>query len=94
MIDLPKGYKGCWHGFNYGDVSQQWLLVFSQQAYDREIKMLDKNMLKQAERSRKAFKQVMTKPFACEVDAMNFLSQWVITQQSQKVVNVSIRAVG
>ena len=94
MIDLPKGYKGYWHDSNYGDVSQQWLLVYSEQAYHREIKTLNKNMLKQAEQSRKSFKRLMAEPFACEEDARKSVAHWVKSQKSQKVSNIHIRVVG
>jgi len=94
MIDLPKGYKGYWHDSNYGGVLQQWLLVYSEQAYHREIKTLDKNMLKQAEVCRKSYKKLMKEAFACEEDARKGIVKWEKTQQSQKVANIQIRSVG
>ena len=34
--ELEKGYKIAQHVSNYGGIEQHWLLVFSEQAYERE----------------------------------------------------------
>ena len=46
MIQLDHGYCAQEYDSNYADVSQRWIVYFSQAAYGREIKTLAKNYLK------------------------------------------------
>ena len=80
------GYQGVWHKSNYGGVEQKWLLVRSEQATKRERHSLDKRMLKQAEQSRKTFKKLCQKEFACEVDARTAIDEWQGKQPTLGVV--------
>lgn len=94
MTELPKGYKGQWYDSNYAQVPQQWLIIYSDQAYKREQITFDKQMLKQAELTRKSFKKLIAQPFACEKDAKAQLEKWQNKQKFQQVANVAIKAVG
>lgn len=58
---------------------QRWLLVFSQEAYQREVKTLKKTYHKQSLREYKAFLKLSQQPFACEQDALKALKKF--TQQ-------------
>lgn len=53
----------------YGGVKQEWLVIFSQEAYQREIISLRKNYLKQSSEELKTFGQLCKKKFSCEADA-------------------------
>jgi transposase len=67
--ELPDGYKIASMESNYGDVPQRWLLVFSQQAYDREVKTLNKKIKKEHESLKKALWHLSNEEFACAHDA-------------------------
>lgn len=71
-----KGYYGKWYTSNYGGVSQRWLLVFSQKAYEREVKAKRKQIDKGAEKEEKAFKKLIKKAFSCQKDALNTLEEF------------------
>jgi transposase len=43
-----KGYKTAEFESNYGEVQQRWILVYSEQAYSREKKTLEKKLEKQS----------------------------------------------
>jgi transposase len=58
---ICDGYQGVWHTSHYGDVEQKWLLIRSEQATKREHHTLNSRMLKQAEGSRKTFKNYAIK---------------------------------
>ncbi len=94
MTELSKGYKGQWHDSNYADVSQQWLIIYSEQAYKREKITFDKQIHKQSELTRKSFKKLMAQSFACETDARAQLDKWQKKQKFQQVTDVNIKAVG
>jgi transposase len=82
---IGEGYEGVWHDSDYGGVKQKWLLVHSEQATKRERHNLDKRMLKQAEQSRKTFKKLCQREFACEADALAAIEQWREKQPSLDV---------
>ncbi len=44
---LDKGYKATSFSSTYGAVPQRWLLVFSQQAYTREMATLQRTIEKE-----------------------------------------------
>ena len=68
-IQLENGYKIHAFNTNYKKVQQRWCLVFSEQAYAREIKTLNKNIKKQKEKANKLLKAFMDKEFDCDLDA-------------------------
>ena len=45
-LDKEKGYKGYETTISYGNVKQRWLLVASEQAYQKAAKTLDKQIQK------------------------------------------------
>lgn len=52
---------------------QRWLLVFSEQAYYREQKTLEKKITKEAEKLRQALRHLGNQIFHCEKDAIKAL---------------------
>lgn len=67
--ELENGYKFCSQVSNYGEVRQRWMLVFSAQAYEREIKTLDKHIKNEYEAIKKEMKHLSNDAFACIPDA-------------------------
>ena len=68
-IQMPDGYRITAMQSNYGNVPQRWLLVFSQQAYEREIKTFDKKIEKEKAEFEKTLWHLSNQSFACEKDA-------------------------
>jgi transposase len=64
-----EGYKMAAFNSCYAGIKQRWLLVFSEQAYKREEKTLQKKLLKQEEALTKSLCQLSNEIFACEIDA-------------------------
>ena len=71
---MDKGYKVAPFESSYGDVQQRWLLVYSEQAYQREKKTLDKNIKKKGKELKKALWHLGNRIFGCEKDAKAALS--------------------
>ena len=57
----------------YGGIPQRWLLVFSEQAYRREKKTLEKKIEKEAEALKQALWHFGNQEFDCEGDALKAL---------------------
>lgn len=58
----------------YGDINQRWVIKYSPQAYQRGLKTVNKNCLKQSKAEHKAFNKLCKQDFACEADALAALS--------------------
>ena len=62
MVELIPGYFGKEVKSEYGGVAQRWLVIFSQGAYERELKTME-NPRQRTERSHKAVSQSVSTSF-------------------------------
>lgn len=69
MRKLDNGYAIHPATSQYGGVQQRWLIVYSEQAEQRELKRLNKQVARAAIQAKKAFKTLQNQEFACEKDA-------------------------
>lgn len=65
-----KGYSYREIETTYADIKQRWLIVFSQQAYNKEYETLVKAVRKECDTKDKEFWHLSNKAFACEADAI------------------------
>ena len=72
--DQGKGYQTARYQSNYGEVQQRWLLVYSEQAHQREIKTLEKQLDKQEQQLGKTLRSASKQEFSCEQDAQTALA--------------------
>ena len=66
--DQGNGYKVCPIGVNY-EVQQSWCVVYSEQAFKREMLTFERNLAKAREVASKAFWHLSCKEFGCKIDA-------------------------
>ena len=64
-----NGYQWSEFCSLYGGIKQRWLLVYSQQAFKREQKTLEKNIAKEKKEAVKKCQQLRAKIFGCAHDA-------------------------
>lgn len=76
LEELEAGYAGKEFISGYGGVEQRWLLVYSEQAYLRESKTLEKRVQKEKDEATRELKRWSHTEFDCEVDAKEALSRW------------------
>jgi transposase len=69
MTVLDNGYAIHATTSEYGGVRQRWLVVYSEQAAQRELKQLNKRVTRAATEAEKALKTLNNQQFACEKDA-------------------------
>jgi transposase len=72
--DQGEGYKTAEFKSNYGEIAQRWLLVFSDQAYKREQKTLERKLTKQEETLQKELWHIGNNKFNCASDAVKSLA--------------------
>jgi len=73
LKEIAAGYFGIEICSIYGGVPQRWLLIYSEQAYTREQKTLEKKIQKELEVRKKEIKALASQEFDCECDARNAL---------------------
>ncbi|MBA3814448.1 MAG: IS1634 family transposase [Alphaproteobacteria bacterium] len=86
---LENGYKICVKNATYKDVEQRWALVYSEQAFDREIKTLEKNITQEYESLTKALEGLKGHTFGCEKDAREALHQITKRMKYHRVEHVT-----
>lgn len=74
-VERENGYKTAEHQSFYGGIEQRWLLVFSEQAYQREKKTLEKKFKKEEESLKKELWHFGNEKFHCEQDALKALDE-------------------
>jgi transposase len=91
MHRIDRNYSSQEVGGVYGGVKQRWIVVFSQQAYDRDLRTLNQRALKHSEREHKNFVTLCRRPFACRQDALQAWETFQQTRRSLDVPEVDIR---
>jgi len=76
MCELAAGYQGQEVVCEYAEVAQRWLVIFSQAAYNRELKTLEKAQAKELEKAQKAWRKLAGQTFNCQADAEKALAQF------------------
>lgn len=69
--ELENGYKMFVQHVTYGNVEQRWVLIYSQQAYDKEIITLEKNIAQEFDEITKLLKHLKNKEYGCEAEVNN-----------------------
>lgn len=86
---LDNGYKICVKSVTYKGVAQRWALVYSEQAFAREIKTLEKKIVQEHETLVKALEGIKNHTFGCEKDARDGLRQIIKTMKYHQVEHVT-----
>ncbi len=67
--ELEDGYRMCPIELCHQDVHQRWVIIFSNHAYQREIKTLEKNITQEHEQQTKALWHLSHQNYQCQEDA-------------------------
>jgi transposase len=74
---LGEAYKFIGFKSNYSGIDQRWLLVFSKEAYTRELLTLKKNYAKLSQKEYQDFLKLSRECFDCQVDAKKAFENFV-----------------
>jgi transposase len=75
MREAGDGYRILPLCNSYGGIKQRWLLVYSEQAYARESKQLDKRVVRAEAAAATAWRTLQQTTFQCPADAQTALNQ-------------------
>jgi transposase len=92
-LPLSTGYQYVPLKSAYADIEQRWLLIFSQEAYDREIQTLRKNYLKRSEKEYDDFAKLCKVHFGCEKDAQKAINAFALNLKYLTINDISIKRV-
>lgn len=71
---LAEGYRYMSFSTIYAGVEQRWLVIYSEAARERAAKQVDKQLLKQGDKERKAFDELRREAFHCPQDTWRALA--------------------
>ncbi len=91
MEEIGNGYRLVEIGSQYGNIPQRWVLVFSEQAQKREKKTLEKRIKKEIEEKGKVLKNLRSKEFGCQKDALTALRSF---EKKAQIPQVSTSTTG
>ncbi len=77
MVQLEDGYTIHPTTSCYGGVGQRWLVIYSEQAAQRELKQLNKRVSRASTQAEKVLKKLNSQEFACEKDARQAVAKVV-----------------
>jgi transposase len=75
-ISLEKRYSMSAQKSNDGEVEQRWIVIFSEQADQKEIKTANQVLVKKEELLKKEIKKVQAKIFDCQKDGEHYLNDF------------------
>jgi transposase len=93
MKPLSPGYQYRMTRSEYGGVPQRWAVIYSQEAYEKELHTLKKNYLKDSEKALKAWEKLSNEQFSCEKDARKNLETFCKKNPVLKVNNPEIEVI-
>lgn len=76
MLPCGDGYFYREIESNYANVKQRWMIVFSEKAYEKESKNIDKKILKAEEKHRLELKKLCRREYSCQSDALKDLKRF------------------
>jgi len=76
MTPLADGYWGQELKSDYGGIAQRWLVVFSQAAFERELKTLERKQARELATAEKGWRKLCRQSFSCEADAEKAVVQF------------------
>jgi len=91
MYPIDDNYRYLEVCSEYGKVKQRWVIIYSQEAYERDVKALNRRALKGSEAEQKAFNKLCRRAFACREDALRAWEKFQNTLQYTTVPDLVIR---
>jgi transposase len=76
-LPMADGYRYVPLTSDYCDIEQRWILIFSQEAYQRELITLKKKFVKESEQEYKDFLKLCKVAFDCKQDAAKAMNTFV-----------------
>ena len=92
-------YSCCAVNSQYGNITQKWIVVASEEMKIREMKTYDKNVSKRFKAALKELKQISAVSYACEADARSAFSRYLLDNtfvipDHSEIVTINKRADG
>jgi transposase len=93
MRPLADGYRYHEEVVTYREITQRWMVVYSEARQQRSRRTVEKQLRTQSEAELKAFKHLRRTPFACAADAQQALEAFTQALQVTRLERGRIRMV-
>ena len=93
FIPIDDNYSYQEYESNYAGIDQRWVVVYSEAAYAREVKTLNKKVKKKIEKELKGFDKFCKIEFACEADALKAVAKFKKKCKYLEITDISCREV-
>ena len=70
-----NGYRSASYRSHYGDIEQRWMLVYTEQGYQREIKTFEKRLIKSENKYVAELRKIEIKVYDCVADAKKSIAE-------------------
>ncbi|MDZ7933545.1 MAG: IS1634 family transposase [Emticicia sp.] len=90
---LAEGYQYITLNSDYADIKQRWLLVYSEEAYKRELLTLKKSYFKASQKEHNDFRKLCKSAFDCQNDAQNAIDKFISKCKYLTINDISIQKV-
>ncbi len=88
-----KGYFFKDFSGSYGDVDQKWLVVFSEEAYQRELKTMNKNIDKEMDKIQTDLWHLGNEEFNCPEDGLSEIKKKTEKLKYHKIIKTDIEEI-
>jgi transposase len=90
---ISEEYKYVALSSQYADIAQRWLLIFSKEAYYRELITLKKQYLKGSDKEYSDFLKLCKQKFSCKKDAQKAVADFIKRCKYITVNNLTIKEI-
>jgi transposase len=87
---IGEGYFVKEQSSSYSGINQRWIVIFSEAAYQRECKTLNKNFQKGSEKEIKAFYKLSAEVFSCPHEAEKHLRKFIKESKYTDISKIEI----
>ena len=90
LMKTPDESNYCSLGVTYAGIRQRWIIVYSPSAYQRALKSINKQCLKQSTSDMEEFEKLCRQKFSCSKDAEKALLAFEVKSTLTMVTNKNI----
>ncbi len=90
--DQGRGYKTSSHTSDYGGIKQRWLLVYTQEGYQREKKTLENKLSKESAKLKQSLWHLSNQVFACQQDSQKAIEE-IVKQDKLHTISYQIKEI-
>ena len=90
--EQTKGYKTSSYISHYGGIEQRWLLIYSQESYQREKKALENKLAREHDKLKQSLWHLSNQVFSCQPDAKKAIEK-IVSQHKLQTISYQLKEI-